>query len=471
MPEKIKEVAGLPAKTFFVSMLTRDIELQDAILDLLDNCVDGALRTRSKTKAVRDSLDGFHASITFDENRFVIQDNCGGIPWKNAKNYAFRMGKPEGVPEEQGTIGVVGIGMKRAVFKMGRECHVLSEHKDDSFMVSIEPTWFTDDNHWEFKAERTKPSRKDHGTIIEITKLLPSVRIAFKEGSTFRGDFPQVVADSYSYLIEKGFGVTINNIPVRPRPVRLFVEKRRSRKAEPLIQPFIYTGDIDEVSVFLTVGYRSALKTSEEQDAENEQATFSARDAGWTIICNDRVVLTADRTVKTGWGVGGVPQFHNQFSPIAGIVEFTSKHTDRLPVTTTKRGVDLGKDVYIKVRQKMQEGLKHFTTNTNRWKGDESELKARFEDKAHASYLELSELKSRVAAGEFPMRALAGPINGKQYKPTLPEKQIVETERTIKFRRDVDAINLVSNYLFGEVREPSEVGEVCFDRTFDKANK
>ena len=33
-----------PAKRFFVEMLTRDIELADAILDLLDNCVDGALR-------------------------------------------------------------------------------------------------------------------------------------------------------------------------------------------------------------------------------------------------------------------------------------------------------------------------------------------------------------------------------------------------------------------------------------------
>ena len=33
-----------PAKSFFVHMLTRDIALSDAILDLLDNCVDGILR-------------------------------------------------------------------------------------------------------------------------------------------------------------------------------------------------------------------------------------------------------------------------------------------------------------------------------------------------------------------------------------------------------------------------------------------
>ena len=33
-----------PTKRFFVEMLVRDIELKDALLDLLDNCVDGVMR-------------------------------------------------------------------------------------------------------------------------------------------------------------------------------------------------------------------------------------------------------------------------------------------------------------------------------------------------------------------------------------------------------------------------------------------
>ena len=38
---KYETVDATPVKSFFVDMLTRDIELVDAILDLLDNCVDG----------------------------------------------------------------------------------------------------------------------------------------------------------------------------------------------------------------------------------------------------------------------------------------------------------------------------------------------------------------------------------------------------------------------------------------------
>lgn len=37
---------GMPTKEFFIDMLTRDIELNDAILDMLDNCLDGVVRTK-----------------------------------------------------------------------------------------------------------------------------------------------------------------------------------------------------------------------------------------------------------------------------------------------------------------------------------------------------------------------------------------------------------------------------------------
>src|SRR5437879_441053 len=120
--EEIKSVPSHPEKDFFISMLTRDIDLQDAILDLLDNCIDGAIRVRSNAMAEKDSFKGFWAHITFDEGKFVIEDNCGGIPWEIAKGYAFCLGRRKGIPTDPGTIGVVGIGKKRAIFKMGREC-------------------------------------------------------------------------------------------------------------------------------------------------------------------------------------------------------------------------------------------------------------------------------------------------------------------------------------------------------------
>ena len=109
-------------------MLTRDIELVDAILDLLDNCVDGILRQRGNSSG-ETPYKGFKAAIKFDEKSFSISDNCGGIPW-SLHNYAFRMGKErEDRDSDLPTVGVYGIGMKRAIFKIGKHCSILTQNQ------------------------------------------------------------------------------------------------------------------------------------------------------------------------------------------------------------------------------------------------------------------------------------------------------------------------------------------------------
>src|ERR1051326_3958806 len=265
-PEPIESVDGAPAKNFFVNMLTRDIELHDAILDLLDNCVDGALRVlneKVKKKNVGKDLKGFWAHISMAPGEFIIEDNCGGIPWNIAKDYAFRMGRPKEFEKPEGTIGMVGIGMKRAIFKLGRQCHVHSHHKKDSFMVTVPKKWFEeDDGHWDFPAEREDSISKNFGTIIEITSLNRPISTAFESGSSFRENFSDRIGESYSYLIDRGFEIKVNSKPVVRKTLRIFFEDPDNKpKWGGLIQPYIFQGKVEEVEVFFAVGYRSAIQT------------------------------------------------------------------------------------------------------------------------------------------------------------------------------------------------------------------
>ena len=57
---------GAPTKDFFVGMLTRDIELSDAILDLLDNCLDGVVRQKKgiNKMTTSDYYSGFFSHIS-----------------------------------------------------------------------------------------------------------------------------------------------------------------------------------------------------------------------------------------------------------------------------------------------------------------------------------------------------------------------------------------------------------------------
>jgi len=116
-------VDATPTKRFFVEMLTRDIALDDAILDLLDNCLDGILRHTEPDEDDPAPYKRYWAKIHFSRSSFSIHDNCGGIDRTLAEKSAFRMGRPKDAAsdgEELPTVGVYGIGMKRAIFKMGR---------------------------------------------------------------------------------------------------------------------------------------------------------------------------------------------------------------------------------------------------------------------------------------------------------------------------------------------------------------
>ena len=106
-----------------------------------------------------------------------------------------------------------------------------------------------------------------------------------------------------------------------------------------------------------------------EIDEEQEGTKYSAEDAGWTILCNDRAVLHCDRSELTGWGEAKVPRYHNQFIAISGIVDLRSKDPGKLPTTTTKRGIDASSPLYLQIKNKMREGMRIFTDYTNKWKG------------------------------------------------------------------------------------------------------
>jgi hypothetical protein len=440
-----------PAKAFFVEMITRDIELQDAILDLLDNCVDG-IRRNGKAKGDK-PYAGYYAHITFSEGSFVIEDNCGGIPLDIAKKYAFMMGRPaEHKDSKAGTIGVYGIGMKRAIFKMGQSCVVHSHTKQHTFEVEITKQWLADDTDWVLEAIEKKPLLKHLGTRITISDLHPIIGSEFAEGSEFTKKFAGIVRDAYSLLLEKGFAVTVNKVPVAPKLPTLLWD--RSTKGDAL-RPYIYEAEIDGVSVFLAVGFREKPETREESEAKPKYRT---EDAGWTIVCNDRAVLAYDKTRQTGWGWGGVPSYHTQFIAITGFVIFDGDPLS-LPMTTTKRGVDGNSPLYTTVRERMQSGLLDFTKFTNDWKGiDVSHL---FEK---ADSVSLTDIRRLADKGKVKFNTVKGEGKQRQALPHLPERPKDVTDKLISFRKPIKDIKAVSQLLFEtEDRKPADVGAECFD--------
>jgi hypothetical protein len=416
-------------------MLTRDIPLADAILDLLDNCVDGILRM--KGKAV-ESYAGFYANITFDKTSFMIHDNCGGIPW-SLHDYAFRLGaSPNPSRRKLPMVGVYGIGMKRAIFKIGEECVITTQNGNDSYEVEITPDCVRDEDDWTLPVRAATTPMAEAGTTIVIGQLHEGIKKTFGEGgeAAFHVELSRRVSELYAFIIAKGFKVSINGTVVEPRPTALvFQQKDGKRRTSGLIAPFIYRASVDDVQVFLAFGLTRAIPTAEEVADEDAgtQARYKSLAAGWTAVCNDRAVVYCDRTELTGWGEDDIPRYHTQFIALSGIVEFRSDDAAKLPTTTTKRGIDAASPLYLQVKNKMREGLKLFTTFTYWWKGREAEARTMV-DKAEV--LIFSELKKR--ADSLTMSKVTRLPGGQQYKPALRSTKGSAGDHDANFVRATD---------------------------------
>jgi hypothetical protein len=464
----IGSAVASPTKAFFVRMLTRDIELQDAILDLLDNCVDGIIRSSPDADS-KTPYAGFEASIILSKDRFKIEDNCGGIPFAIAQQYAFAIGKPDGGGEEEkfATVGMYGIGLKRAIFKMGSDAIVESRH-DRGFSVEFTPEWMRSEG-WENLpmlglAANILPAK---GTSITVSNLHDDVQAQLSNPEWIE-DFKSIVARHFSLIIAKGFTIYIGDDVKHVS--KIVAEPFYLLRTEPdhqgnQIAPYAFKGALGDVDVEIYAGlYR---KLADEKELELEEETRGSKDdAGWTIVCNDRVVVWKDKTRLTGWGESSVPNFHGQFIAITGIVLMHTADPKKLPLTTTKRGVDASLNIYSEVKDLMREATKALTRFTNAWKKFPEGLETLYRQGA---YVGLDHLR------ESPDERLSSAVRKfssmRRYAPSYPEPPAQQTDVVVRFTAKKNDIALLAQFYTGDEGNitPSEIGSFVFQKAVEDA--
>lgn len=469
MKQSTDTAKAVPTKQFFVSMLTRDIKLEDAILDLIDNCLDGALRL-----ADGDDVDykKHRIAIQLSSSKFSIEDDCGGIPRDVAINYAFKMGREpdDNRDSDTETIGMYGVGMKRAIFKMGENAFVRTRNGDDTYEVPITSEWLKD-KEWSELPINVPTSKgeklKKPGTTIVVTDLYPGVARHFGNAA-FVNDVKTAISHHFTIFLQRGLAIELNGEAVRPVHVEVLVSRRKDGPA-----PYVYRKTIDGVLVSIVVG----LNTSRQYDADDDddEGDFAGQrtsaTAGWTVLCNDRAVIVGDKDRLTGWG-DGIPLYHDQFIVITGIVEFRAKDAKKLPVTTTKRALDTSSNVWLESLVKMKEGMRVWISYTNQWKNHPREDQAsHWEDARPMSLskaIEAVALRARVRKGRDVLE-----FDPRKVKGALPEpKSSTPSSRRIVFSRSVEEVRAVSKMLFDDANEkPGIVGDKCFEIQLVKANQ
>lgn len=418
-----------PTKEFFISMLVRDIELIPAIIDLVDNSVDGARRLRPDGE-----FAGLWVRIEADKEHFRIADNCGGIPAPLAREYAFRFGRPKNTPTTPHSVGQFGVGMKRALFKLGTAFSIESVSAESRFTLTVDVDDWSSRPEWDFEftelEEETTNTPDSLSTTITVDKLHPSVAadLALREWqSRFRADLESKHQESMA----RGIAISLNGVPLSTNIVELLA----SDELHPAKQELVFE-DGPTVRVQLYAGIHKSVPN----------------DAGWYIFCNGRMLLRADQTVTTGWGLETpvrIPRFHNQFARFRGYAFFDSDDASRLPWNTTKTGVDTDSEIYRSVFQAMIALMRPVITFLNR-----------LDVEVNADKEATGPLESAVeAATSVPTREAEGKPIFEAPKPVRPPTPPDTT--SIQYRKSVFDVRRVKRSL--KVTSNREVGERTFD--------
>lgn len=443
-----KKASANPTKTFFVKMITKDILLEDCILDLIDNSVDAAWRTEGSRPvglSEHADLSKYSISITLSPTSFQIIDNCGGLTLDDAISHAFSFGRHPTESHEDYSIGVYGIGMKRAVFKLGTDITIRSTFTEEnnqrtSFAVPINvQEWVANEEPpWDFDIEPDDPLEAD-GVEIVVKGLTSGASRSF-DSPSFLQNLRRTIGRDYTLHMNRGLKISINERVVTGARIEL----RTSDEFTPMRIEYKDQTDGIEVSVEIIGGMLApppdTLEPDEKADSENLY--------GWYVSCNGRIVLAADKSTVAGWGADGWPMWHPQYSGFLGLVLFTAANPAALPLTTTKRNVDTTSEIFRHARPRMRDVTRKWIDYTNARKQALDEAK---EKERRASLISIYDLK-KVDAVKLPaLTARSGPTPANvNYSVPLP--------RMKKLAKALGSINLAYR----------DVGLKSFDYTYDE---
>lgn len=443
-----------PDKNLFIQMLTRDVELVPAILDLWDNSVDGALRfvkLDQEGRFVDKSLEGYHIDITIDASSFSIVDNCGGIPLVTARDYAFRLGRSKGAPTVDGAVGSFGVGMKRTLFKMGDNFRVESQSTEGSFALEVDvPKWAAlEEPVWAFPfesadADATVPDPKQALTSIKVWNPQPTVAGQFVEDG-FIARLKHELEIRRPEAFDLGIVTRLNSKPLSPKRALL----KSSSDFRPLVRRFKTPEDVRvEIHAGLVSGAKDAqLTPDEEGDADK---FVGHDDAGWYVLANGRVLLAADKTRLTGWG-DDTARYHPQFRNFRGYVDIRSNDSRDLPWNTSKTGVDESSPVWKLVYGAMRTALSEVQALASRLKED------------RRTYLETDVKSSLIHAYESARQRPIEDISPKQESTLNYPKQEAQPRKlkTVRFSIETERFDRVAELL--GVDSPQQLGRALFD--------
>lgn len=340
---KMKKVTdtidATPSKRLFLSIIA-DYDLNRSICELVDNALDVWVRGgKTKNIAIKVTLNKVQQTIT-------VEDDAGGLP-KDDLRYVVGPGQTGTTPTDE-TIGIFGVGTKRAVVALAQDITIKTRHgKQPTHQVEFDEAWLADED-WElavYEVDGISPGT----TIVELQKL--RLQVTDDAISHLRDHLKTTYA---RFLVKNNIALTLNGEKLTPQ----FFE---NWAYPPHFAPRKYTG---------------TLKTDEGREIRVEavagltrESSPAAGEYGVYFYCNERLVARGLKTFDVGFvkGLAGLP--HPKVS-LTRVLVFLNGDARSMPWNSSKSDISTKHEVFLALHNWLVQVVKDYASLSRIWMGD-----------------------------------------------------------------------------------------------------
>ena len=347
---QIGSIDGRPEKRLFWSIIN-DYDPATAICELIDNAIDlWMMNGRKEPLAVKLDID-------VERQLLKISDTAGGVRPENLR-MLIAPGASTNSPEFE-TIGVFGVGSKRAVVALAEQISIKTRSRGlPSFQIDIDLTWLAMDD-WDMPYYQI-PDIAEGTTTIEFTALRRPLTSGFLQYLSKR------ISETYSWFLAIDTCVIeLNGKQIEGHDFEQWAFPPENPPHSLRIQVPVAEGG--NVEVEMTAG----LILDRIPEEENYGVYF---------YCNNRLIAKEIKVRETGYhisGLAGVP--HPDASLCRVIVRFHGA-AKSMPWNSSKTTIVYAHPVYQAIQQHLIDLVSHYSSLSRKLKDEWPEKVFAFKD-------------------------------------------------------------------------------------------
>jgi len=432
MKEIVGEIEPIPNKRIFYSIIA-DYNLSRAVCELVDNALDQW--TKSGRKA------DLTVEMDFDLGQQTIRvvDNAGGV-LKDDLEILVGPGLTTNAPEDT-TIGIFGVGTKRAVVALAEDVEIRSRRgSSQTYQIEFNDSWLKDDS-WKlpvYQVDAIDPS----STEIDLSRL----RFHIKKDHVDR--LVEHVGATYALFLGGGkVLIKINGDPVSPIVFENWA-------FPPKFGPRRFVGSLDVGGKSVAVEVIAGL-AKESSPAGGEYGVY------W--YCNRRLVGRAVKSHHVGFvrGLAGLP--HPKVSLVRAIVMMEGE-ARLMPWNSTKSGLSYEHPVFLAMREWLVNVVKEYAALSRGWMGAWPDQVFRYETGSITKVPVKDFTAARTYFPSFP-----------KFRPRFADKVRAENEKTFADKpwsrgvsEGIVAVDLISK---ANLEQRNRIALIILDSTLEIAFK